>query len=166
MRGVLSGHPRQARRSAQPLGPMTNAKRLLVAAVALAMMAAIGIGAYFAVYPNRIIVRNSSAYPLSDVLLTVENLDSTWSRSRTATRLLPGESLVVRHGHNDTRATLKFEASGSTHEFTEPYIDLWRGETWVFDIRPDSSVNSRYETNPHGAQPTAPAAGPPAAQSE
>ena len=126
-------------------------KRVLLVAAALAVVLILGPGTYLTVWPNRMVVRNSGAVPLSTVSLTVQNLAGTWSCTWNAALLLPGQSFVIRHGQNDTRATLRFNCGGMTHEFAEPYIDLWRGESWILDIRPDSSVVSRREIGRSGA---------------
>jgi hypothetical protein len=127
------------------------AKRLLVAALGLCVLLVLGPGVFLTAWRNTIVVRNSSDTPLSTVSLKVQNLAGTWSQTLTTAQLHPGQSLVCRLGHNDSRATLQFSSGNTAHEFTEPLINLRRGRTWVFDVRPDSSVISRSDANHDGA---------------
>jgi hypothetical protein len=59
--------------------------------------------------------------------------------------LAAGSSATFKHGLNDSRAHLTFQVKGSQHSFDAHFIDLWRGEGWVFEIQPDGTVKQGYE---------------------
>jgi len=105
-----------------------------------------GYGVYRLGRLNRAIVRNSSGVPVSSIVLVLRNLDGTWSVDKTAARLPPGETITVRHGKNDTNAELRHVIRGALHAHREACIGLWRGEGWVFDIQPDGTMKSGYDS--------------------
>ena len=96
-------------------------------------------------WPNVVRIRNSSGARISNVTLRLESIDGSWSFERALPTMEPGETIVVRHGQNDLRARVAFVLDGEHHTYPEPYIDLWRGEGWSFDIQSDGRVNSAYE---------------------
>jgi hypothetical protein len=95
---------------------------------------------------NRALIRNSSGVQVRDVVLVLREYDGEWSLQRRAATLNPGESITIRHGKNDLKAHLQYVIRGREHEHTEKYIDLWTGEGWVFDIQPDGTVVSGYDS--------------------
>ena len=94
--------------------------------------------------PHRTILRNFSGDEITNVCLSVQNLDGTKSISRNAERIGEGESLVLRHGLNDSRVKVSFCRAGNEHTYAEDYVDLWTGEGWLLDVTPDGSIQSGY----------------------
>ncbi len=122
-------------------------KRKHVLAVGLLVVLVVvgGYGIYRLCLPNRAIVRNSSGVAVSSVVLILRDLDGGWSLQKTIPSLQPGENITVRHGKNDTSAELRYGIRGTSREHREAYIDLWRGEGWVFDVQSNGTVKSGYD---------------------
>jgi len=97
------------------------------------------------IYPNRVLIRNSSGARVQDVKLVLRAKDGDWTMSRRMSNLSPGETVAFRHGEHDTSAALEFRIGDRTYEYEEGYIDLWTGEGWVFDIQSDGTVRGSYD---------------------
>jgi len=101
------------------------------------------------IYPNRVLIRNSSGARVQDVKLILRAKSGNWTMARRITKLSPGETVAFRHGENDTSAALEFRVGDTVHEYEEAYIDLWTGEGWVFDIQSDRTVKGFYDHQLH-----------------
>ena len=114
----------------------------------LLMTAAIGTAmavSYRAATPNRFTIRNSAGAPLSNIRLVLNSTTGGTVIARDIPRLAPGEWVTFRHGLNDSSATIWFVLEGAPHTYRAWYVDLWRGEGWLFDIRPGGHVRSWYD---------------------
>ena len=120
-------------------------KRSYLLIIASVFVVATAFVVHRVVWPNSIRLRNSSHARISNVTLRLESIDGRWSSVRALSTMEPGETIVVRHGQDDLRARVTFVLDGGHHTYSEPYIDLWRGERWSFDIQSDGRVNSAYE---------------------
>lgn len=124
-------------------------RRKLVILVALAALAAVvGVMAMLLRWPNRAIVRNDCHHELQDVELVLrDHTDGCEVARKRIARLRSGKSAVLRHGRNDFSADLRFTLSGRAYSYTQPYIDLWTGEGWIFAIQSDGQVLTGYESS-------------------
>lgn len=95
---------------------------------------------------NRTILRNSSGKDITDVHLLVQSLDDADEASAEAARIATGETLVIRHGMNDSRISLTFRLAESPRDYNEPYVELRTGEAWLMEVFPDGSVRSVRHT--------------------
>ena len=122
-------------------------KRAMLVVTVLIIVGAGALVAYKALaLPNRVIVRNSSGRTLDSVHLTLRSTDGIQTQERDIPSLEPDREVVVRHGMNDSSLDVVFRRSGKEYKYSEPYIDLWRGEGWVIDVQPDGTVKSGYES--------------------
>jgi hypothetical protein len=113
-------------------------------AIVLLVVAAIG-GFLFTRFPNHTDIRNLSGQTVNDVVLKLRDHQTDWAVTKRVASLRPGESLRVRHSHNDTRAVVEFAIAGRSFRHEEGYIDLWTGEGWRFDIHPNGTVTAGYD---------------------
>jgi len=118
-------------------------RKVLIAAFVLAL----GVGAVLLLpaflWPNRAIIQNASGDELRDVRLVLSDFQGGVFLDEQMPRLAPGESIRFRHNRNDLRAELSYTLSGKEQKYEQPYIDLWRGEGYVFAVRPDGTVETR-----------------------
>ena len=130
-------------------------KRTITAcAIAIGILLAlglIGLGLWFTFFPNQTIVRNCSGKEVHDLILVIRELHGDWNVERRLDTLEPGARLIVRHSKNDTRAELRYVFEGTLREHEEGYIDLWRGEGWLFDIQADGTVHSHSGYDYHAS---------------
>ena len=125
-------------------------RRKLVILVSLAALAVVaGVLYRYAPWPsraNRAIVRNDCSNDLQDVELVLRNYtDATEFAHKQIARLRPGESARLRHGRTDFSADLRFKLADRAYSYTQPYIDLWMGEGWIFAVQPDGRVLTGYD---------------------
>jgi hypothetical protein len=91
---------------------------------------------------------NVSGEDLKDLRLDLKDVQGNVVLAERIDRLPPGESVSFRHRAHDTRAQLRFVASGREFQHSEVSIDLWTGEGWVFEVRSGGQVASGYEGSP------------------
>ena len=133
--------------SARTLG----VKRLSTSKVLIAFMALLVLAAFVVFVciwpPNHTEVRNLRGRAVTEVVLQLRdhNISSSWGVIKRTATLEPGESLRVRHTHNDTTVVVEFVLGGRTFRHDEGYVDLWTGEGYRFDIQPDGTVKSGYD---------------------
>ncbi|MBL9170848.1 MAG: hypothetical protein JNN07_24160 [Verrucomicrobiales bacterium] len=120
--------------------------KVLIAFTTLLVLAAFGVF-LFVWPPDHTEVRNQSGQTVTDVVLQLRdhNSNSSWGVTRRAATLEPGESLRVRHSHNDSTAVVEFGLGGRRFRHDNGYVDLWAGEGYRFDIQPDGSVKAGYD---------------------
>ena len=124
----------------------------VMVAVVVVLLAAAAVFLFRAHAPNRTIVHNASGTALENIRIEVEARDGSRQLVEKTDRLEDGDSFVLHHDMNDSRVTLTC-SFGATHlEYTENYVDLWTGEGWVLEVRPDGTVQSGYE-KPRAATP-------------
>ena len=132
-------------------------KRVLPIVIALVVLIGFGLVAHvLTARPNRTIVRNSSGATLDDVHLTIRSLDGARTIEKHVRSLGPSRAITVRHGMNDSSIDLVFGKGGKEHTSSVPYVDLWRGESWILDVQPDGTVRSGYESTMQEAEQAAP----------
>jgi len=110
--------------------------------VAMAAIAIALVGTYAILWKrplNSILVRNMSGSVLEDVTVRLSWNDELILEERIPS-IAPGESHRIPHRFNDSRGELTFVVQGERHSFASEYIDLWTGETWVFEVRPGHTV--------------------------
>ncbi len=118
---------------------------VVLAAAALAVLGAAGGALWRLAHPNRVVVRNLGDRPVENLTLVLQAFSLEWGVTREVPRLEPGEAVTVRHACNDAKAALRFDIDGDTFIHKQHYMDLWRGETWSFDIASDGTVASHGE---------------------
>ena len=105
----------------------------------------LAFGIRWLLWPNKAIIQNSSDWELQDVTLVMTDLDGRVFLNKHVRRLAPGEKIVYRHGHNDSRAELHYTHRGKSRTQTFGYIDLWTGESAVFLVEPGGSARGSDE---------------------
>ena len=109
-------------------------RRLLIRlALSLAILAVIGGTLFMLWQPNRIILHNGSEKEVRDVELVLRRISSAGGaevKRRTVERLMPGDSLTLRHRLSDSSVELSFTLGDRRFTHVVPYIDLWTGEAW------------------------------------
>jgi hypothetical protein len=95
---------------------------------------------------HRVVVRNTGSSDVRNIQLTLQHLDGGVILLEYVARLAPGGEVVFRHRANDLSARLTFTIGGRKFACSEPYIDLWTGEGWVYAIDSAGSVRSGYES--------------------
>jgi hypothetical protein len=111
--------------------------------MALAVIAVIFLPRFL--WPNCATIRNASGQEVRDIRLVLHDLRGNAALTKEVTQLGPGESALLRHNRNDLRAEMQFVLAGDERRFEVSYIDLWRGEGYVFEILPDGSVRTGYD---------------------
>ena len=96
--------------------------------------------------PNRVVVRNSAGTEISGITLVLDQVGGEKSLEESVSNLRPAEKLTLRHDMNDLSVNLRYTVGETAHEHCEEYVDLWSGETWLLDIRPDGTVRAGYES--------------------
>jgi hypothetical protein len=124
---------------------MKRASKIEIVAVAVLLVLATIGGFLLTHFSDHTDIRNLSGQTVTDVVLQLRDHQTDWAITKRVASLKPGESLRVRHSHNDTRAVVEFAIAGRSIRHEEGYIDLWTGEGWCFDIQPDGSVTSGYD---------------------
>ncbi len=99
----------------------------------------------FRASPNRALVRNSSGVGIHQVRLELRDLQDKPFLDERIGDLLPGQQVIFQHQQNASKAHLTFLLEGKIHEFDEPYIDLWTGEGWLFDVLPGGEIRTGYD---------------------
>ena len=118
--------------------------------VIVAAVMILGVGA--AVYmlrdrlfgePTQVVIRNASGNTMSLAELVMKHPDGAVTSERFGD-LPPGEQRAFDTLGLDFTARLTFVMGGReyVHEDT---VDLWRGETFVFEIQPDGSVQAGHD---------------------
>lgn len=125
-------------------------RRKLVILVSLAALAVVaGVSYMYAPWPsraNRAIVRNDCSNELRDIELVLRDYtDGTEFARKQIARLRPGESVRLRHGRTDLIADLRFKLADRAYSYTQPHIDLWMGEGWIFAVQSDGRVLNGYD---------------------
>jgi hypothetical protein len=117
-----------------------------VALIAIALLAVVMLGVFgFYRFTNVTEVHNLSGQTLTGVVLQLHDDKTDWTVTKRVGNLKPGEILRIRHTHNDTKAVVGFDLAGQRFRHVEPYIDLWTGEVWRFDIQADGVVTSGHD---------------------
>src|SRR4029453_16517487 len=93
---------------------------------------------------NRIVIRNYSGVEVRNIRVVLAYPGSE-PFARSLASLRSGQAHVIHHHFNDSRASLEFEWGTQSKSLEVPYIDLWTGEGWVFEIQPDGSVKQGYD---------------------
>jgi hypothetical protein len=123
--------------------------------VIIVAMLAVGVFLWWVQAPNKTILVNASGTQVTNVCLSVAGLGGSKVLSKEAEVLDEGDSIVLRHSFNDSRATVSFRLAGKEHRYDEPYVDLWTGEAWVLTVMPDGSVQSGHPTRAPGTDDAA-----------
>ena len=145
LRGSVSLLPRPLSPNVRRYCRMSR-KLLLTVAVMLAVVLGSGMCLRVLLWPNRAVVRNGSGRELRGIRLLLRDLDGRIFLDKVVPRLGPGEAVMFRHDRNDSRAELRFTLTGEERRHEEPYtIDLWRGEGWALEVKPDGSVRGYYD---------------------
>ncbi|KAF0241921.1 MAG: hypothetical protein FD180_4211 [Planctomycetota bacterium] len=97
--------------------------------------------------PNALVVRNSSGKLLQDIRVVILEKDGGDRVERDFGVLGPADSILVRHGMNDSSVEVTFTISGQEFRHKEGYVDLWTGETWVVDVKSGGTTVSGYSGN-------------------
>jgi len=118
-----------------------------LAVVLLLVLVAVGSLFVFRRVNERTEIRNSSGQTITNVVLELCDIQTAWSVTKSVRALGPGESVRVYHTHRDTKAVVTFALAGRKLRHDEAYIDLWTGEGWRFDIQPDGTVASGYDSS-------------------
>jgi hypothetical protein len=116
----------------------------LVAVAALLLIAA-GSLVLLDRVTERTEVRNLSGQTITNVVLELRDFRGDWLITKRVASLQPGGSLRVRHSHRDSKAVVTFAIADRTFRHEEPYIDLWTGEGWRFDVHADGTVARGYD---------------------
>jgi hypothetical protein len=95
-------------------------------------------------WSNRIVIRNYSDVEVRNIRIILAYTGSA-PLTRSVASLPSGQAHVVHHHFHDSRASLEFEWGTQSKSLEVPYIDLWTGEGWVFEIQPDGSVKQGYD---------------------
>jgi hypothetical protein len=103
---------------------------------------------YFTVYRARAIhhieVRNVAGQRVTDLVVQLRDVQSSWAMTRKVASLEPGEIFRIRHARNDTSAGIEFAIAGQKFRHEQEYIDLWTGEGWRFDLQSNGVVTSEH----------------------
>lgn len=93
--------------------------------------------------PPGVVVRNSTPHRLAIVEAVLEYPGGGTTTERFGD-LGPGEERAFSPAANDFRVRLLFVLGGREYVHHDT-VDLWRGETYLFDIQPNGSVVTGYE---------------------
>ena len=93
---------------------------------------------------NSVAIKNEFRHDITDIELTLSSMDNTWMKTWKVDSLAPGEVCVFEHDHNDTYALVHYKINGKLNRHEHGYIDLWRGEQWVFYIDAEGQLQSKY----------------------
>jgi hypothetical protein len=125
---------------------MSRAVRAILGLSAAAAVAgAITIFTIGSLWPNKVVIRNNGSAHLQNVRIVLRHLDGRLVLCESAPTLAPGEAISFWHSANDLRPDLRFSLAGQVHSYQEPYIDLWRGERWMYTIDSNGGISSGYE---------------------
>jgi hypothetical protein len=118
-------------------------------AIALAFIVLVGGVGYrfvlpFVLFgPPKVVVRNDSAKTLSDLEVGLSYSGGP-SKVKHLDRLKPRGACRMRAEAEVVQVRITFVLDGRTHVHEEQF-DLWRGETYSFEIEADGSVRSGYD---------------------
>ena len=116
------------------------------ALVAISLLVVLGVGLFWfynSFIVTKIVLRNVSSQTVYDVEVSLRYS----GQKRPATRmesLGPGQTITIVREERDVYVWLDFVLAGSKHHHEEG-VDLWTGQTYVFDIQDDGSVNPHYD---------------------
>jgi len=132
-------HPKAARRLGTTLA-VAAVVVLVLALVAYKMLPFV----FFALAKTQIVIRNGTDTTLADVEIVLDDSNGKGTTTRIIEQLKPGEERALRAG-TDTSVRISFVLAGTRHVHKES-VDLFRGETYAFEIQPDGSVSSGHVT--------------------
>lgn len=120
--------------------------KLLITFAILVVLFAAGLVVLLSFNSHAARVYNLSKSPVTDVVLELrDNIPSDWTTSKRVAGLNPGETLEIRHSHNDTYAVVAFTLEGRRIRHDVGYVDLWMGESYRIEILPEGKVISGYD---------------------
>jgi hypothetical protein len=93
--------------------------------------------------PTQVVVRNNSSKTLSLVELVMRHPGGAVTTERFGD-VAPDEEHIVYPLGPDFTARLTFIMADGEH-VCEKGVDLWRGETFVFEIEPDAAVRAGHD---------------------
>jgi hypothetical protein len=132
--------------------PQFTLRTLLIAVAAVALLCWIGgfiDWSFWLPGPNRFVVRNASGINVDSIHLSIRFTDGRVGLENAIPDLAAGSSVTFPHDFNDSMVHITFQFKGAKQRFVSDYIDLWRGEGWVFEIQPDGSVKQCYDYPGH-----------------
>src|SRR5258708_7750674 len=101
---------------------MKRTSKILVAVAAALLVLSIVGGFFFTCVIDHTDIRNLSGQTVTDVVLKLRDHQTDWAVTKRVASLKPGESLRVRHSHNDTKAVVEFAIAGRSFRHEEGYI--------------------------------------------
>ena len=105
-----------------------------------ALLAVIAVAVWWTVFPNRVIVRNSSDGEVTAVELVCFHQGRPHLEAEIA-RLLPGEAVTIRHRMDSFRAKLTYTVEGGSGEPEQANTSVWTGDGLLLDIQPDGTLS-------------------------